>query len=327
MSLLSHLEKLNSGEIRSHELNELIKHSIKTSKAILISSYMHKITRRDSINCQIDDLAVDAIVPLFTKNGNGEISLNRSLRNWRTKLKNESDASYFLFKVVAGRVEQTVTLLLKELDPVFSKIITTLNTCISNNEFKKMHHITTVYVVRSDIQEIGSPLIDENEFIELDSELFKSKQCSLINGILNYLENKTEYFPAIPLNVLVKRIKNLHYNYFAGENSNVSIHFTEIPFINSVVDSSLTKIKNTLDQKYYETGKLSRVEYKAMANAFDEMAVDMKNGGISGGLYCYFNNHFKNISHENFYNNYHGVMNYLYILFKKDILEKLEKKN
>ncbi len=327
MSLLSHLEKLNSGEINSQELNELIKHSIKTSKAILISGYRHKIAKHDSFNCQMEDLAVDAIVPLFITNGNGEISLIRSLRNWRSKLKSESDAGFFLFKVVANRIEQTLTLFLKEQDPVFSKIITTLNTCISNYDFKKINHITTVYVVRANCEEIGFPLIDEKEFMKLDVELFQSKQFALINGLLDHFEKNKEYFPAIPLNLLVKRIKNLNYNYFARENSSVSNHFTELPFVNSVVDSGLKKIKITLGKKYFETGKLCQTEYQAMVKAFEEMAVDMKNGGICGGLYCYFSNHFSDISHDEFYNNYHGIMNYLYNLLKKDILDNLEKKN
>ena len=49
----------------------------------------------------------------------------------------------------------------------------------------------------------------------------------------------------------------------------------------------------------------------------------MKNGGMSEGLFGYLKTEMKELSNEEFYKNYHGIMNYLLKDFKKDVTEKL----
>lgn len=325
MRLSSTFDKLSSGEINTREFNQLIEVAVKTSKGILLSKFRHKIFKGVNTNNELEDIAIDAVVPLFVKNGSGdEISLMKSLRNWKNPVKTESDAQYFFFKIIYSRVEQTVTLILKERDPIFSKIFTTLNTCISNNDFKKLNFLTTVYIVDSRVESLCTPLIQEEEFMHLDSKLFNAKQFKLINGLLEYIEQEKHYFPAVPFNLLVKRIKQLNYNYFSKSEVYTPKHFSQIPFIDQVVDHELEHLKKTLEVKYYSLNKLSVSEYCAMVHAFEDIAVDMKNGGISGGLFSYFSNHYKNISNTDFYSNYHGIMNYLYSNFKNKILEKLD---
>ncbi len=325
MRLSSTFTKLSSGEIKTREINQLIEFAVKTSKGVLLSKYRHKISKGINTNNELNDIAIDAVVPLFVTNGNGdEISLLRSLRNWKNPVKTESDAQYFFFKIICSRVEQTVTLILKDRDPIFSKIFTTLNTCISNNNFKKLNFLTTVYIVDSKVESLCTPLIQEEEFMLLDSKLFNAKQFKLINGLLEYIEQENIYFPAIPFNLLVKRIKQLNYNYFSKSEVYTPKHFSQLPFIDQVVDQELEHLKKILEVKYYSLNKLSVSEYCAMVNAFEDIAVDMKNGGIKGGLFSYFEAHYKNISNTEFYSNYHGIMNYLYSNFKIKILKKIE---
>jgi hypothetical protein len=68
----------------------------------------------------IENIAADAIAPLFSCNGTDNIiGIKKSLEQWEKPIENEAGADFFIHKVVWSRIAQHITKLLKETDPVF----------------------------------------------------------------------------------------------------------------------------------------------------------------------------------------------------------------
>jgi hypothetical protein len=317
-SFVSLFEKVKFSNPSRIELNYLIAKSYTISVSFLKAKFSNNLTFLKSGEYTLEDIAMDAIVPLFVENSSGEIGLKRSLSQWNDKIESECDANYFLTRVIWKRVDQTVTKILKERDPIFEKILKTLKVCIQNNNYKKTRYFGTVYVLEDSDKKIEGRVIDEESFNKIPAAYFGYKQSELFDRLFEYIKSSTDCCPAIPLNLLVKRIKHNYTDEFA--HSQDFINKTEENIhLKDLMDSSLENVKEKLDVYYVANNKLSRDDAELIYQSFNDISKDMLNGGMHDGLYSYLKYHKSSLSREDFYSDYHHIMKYLFNRFKSKI--------
>ena len=78
---------------------------------------------------------------------------------------------------------------------------------------------------------------------------------------------------------------------------------------------------SNLEEKYINKNKITAKEGNKLKSSFNKMITDVQNGGLTGSLYSYLKNEMPNLERENFYKKYHGIVNYLY----KDFIRELSK--
>lgn len=310
--------KLRKNDLSRHELNYLIEKSYQISSAFLKSKYGSKLSITQK---NIDDIAMDAIVPLFTVKSNGNIGILNSLLKWNNEIEMESDADFFLSSIIWRRVEQTVSKELKENDPIFAKILKTLNTCIKNNELKKIRYFGTVLVVKKKFEDLDRKIIDEINFNLIPKEIFGLKQLTLFEKLFEYLENETEFHDAIPLNLLVKRIKRFYSSSYEYNSKNYN---TEDQFyLVEIVRDALNDVKEKIEVYYLKNNKLTESDAESIYNALGSISKDLLNGGINDSLYAYLRDFQPTLTKEEFYKSYHPIMNYLLKRLKNNIFDNL----
>lgn len=316
--ILETIIKLRKNDLSRQELNNLIKKSYLISSAFLKSKYGSKlsVTQKD-----LDDIAMDAIVPLFTVKNNGKIGLLNSLDKWKNEIELESDADFFLSSIIWRRVEQTVSKQLKENDPIFAKIIKTLNTCIKNNGLKKVRYFGTVLVVKKKFDDLNRKFIDEINFNLIPKDIFGLKQLALFERLFDYLEIETKFHAAIPLNLLVKSIKRYYSSAYYDYNKNYN---TEDQFyLAEIVSDALKDVKEKIDVYYVKNNKLSKSDAESLYNALGSISKDLLNGGIHDSLHVYLSDYIPTLTKDDFYQNYHPIMNYLLKRLKSNIYNNL----
>ena len=315
-------KKLTQTELNREEINFLIYKSYRISNSLLKTKFKTNLHfLRDDIH-SIEDIAMDSIVPLFVYNGSGQLGLTRAILKWNDSLDSEESAEYFLSRIIWRRVDQTVTGILRERDPIFAKILKTLNISILHNKFKKYRYFGTVLVVQNRDSKIFGKIIDKDNFYDIPENLFSHKQASLFNKLFEHLVAETNYYPAIPLNLLVKRIKSYYTsnNYIPShylENSDEKIS------LNEIVTSGMEALRRKIDNYYIANNKLNCVDGDFIYSAFKNISRDMLNGGINESLYFYLKDFKKDLTREVFYAKYHHIMNYLLSKLKNSISEKI----
>jgi len=315
-----HILSRNPNDRKS--LNDLIGMSLNIAVTYLKIKFFSDINPKLKWQDNIEEIAMDAIVPLFVSNRDGKLGIIKALENWKSEITSDSDSYFFLNRVIWKRVEQTVIIKIKQRDPIFARIHKNLSTCIATHNFKKLSYLGTVYIVHKNTDEINGKLIPDDEFENLPGYLFEKKQFKLCNGILDYLVTETEYFPAIPMNRLVVKIKQ---QYFRNSESNSLSAVTKTnEYIDDIFTLSLQKINDKIYNSYYSKGKLTKDESDAIYKSFEIMAKEISNGGLNSSLYDYLQINMKDLTKEKFYTDYHGIMNYLLIGFKKNISKLFE---
>lgn len=321
-SLLKVFSDLRIKKLSRSELNFLITFSYKISYSLLKAKYGQNIANITHESLSLEDIAMDAIIPLFVNNGNRKLGILNSLENWDSPLNNDADAEFFLSQIIWRRVEQTVTKFFKQKDPVFSKILKTLNACIKTNDFRKQRYFGTVYITNSKNLEINGRVIDDNEFNKLPQNLFKLRQAELFNSIFEYLLSETDYYPAIPLNSLVRRIKLYYLNHYSG----IAVSETNDNFLftySDIVKEEIMLLKEKLHATYVVSGKLTEENAEKLYKSFQNISNDLLNGGVHSSLYDYLSDFDKNLTKEEFYSKYHHIMHYLLKQLKNNIAEKI----
>ncbi len=313
--ILNIINKIKTEALNTSELNFLIKHCYQISSSIIKVKFASKINFYNDTTLSIEDIAMDAIVPLFVNNKDSVIGIKRSLEHWNNKIESVSDAEYFLSKIIWRRTEQTVTKLIKQHDPIFEKIHKTLSICISTNTLRKERYLGTVYVVEDTCEKITGHLIPEKDFNSIPSIIFELKQLELFNKLFEYLTEETNFFPAIPLNYLVRRIKNLYFQKYNNEFS--TNHYIDDSFItNDIVKQGLESLSEKLETFYVAKNIVSEDDAEKILASFNDISLDIKHGGMHSSLFSYLKYRKKELSKEEFYNNYHHIMNYLFKHFK-----------
>ena len=277
-------------------LNNLIEicQKIALSYLHLNNKKIYKFLRNEDLT--FEELSIDAIAPLFLKDKfNENISIRNSFNNWEPSIKTDEDALYFLNKIVASRIEQHLSSILREEDPFFSKILDSVNYLVKSQGFKRIQVLGKTYIIRDDYNIIDNLFIDHVEFEKIPALLFTDKK-NLIANLLSYLESETNFVIAIPLNELIYRLKHINFSdYIIVESSdNLNKHFEMSELVSLALNSTLEKLNNS----YTLRGKLSEEESKSISNALKDMCEDLMNGGINPGLYNYLSPYIKDLNRE-----------------------------
>ena len=135
------LESLKNGLQNSFEVNFLAKHCLKISKAYLQTKYFYLYKSNFSEYYNLEEIALDAIVPLFQNNNkDNDLVIIRSFKNWHNKIETENQADFFIHKIVWNRVEQQLTRVYKDNDPFFNKILNAVKYKVKTNGYKKISY-------------------------------------------------------------------------------------------------------------------------------------------------------------------------------------------
>lgn len=306
-------------------LNSLIETCQKIALSYLHCNYrkIYKFLQNEELS--FEEFALDAIAPLFVREKeDGNISIRTSFNNWQPAIKTEDDALYFLNKIVASRIEQHIYALLKEEDPFFSKILDSVNYLIKTQGYKKSQSLGKTYIIKSDDEIRDTLFISQQEFENLPAYLFRDKK-KLFSNLLNYFQTETKFVSAIPLNDLVYKLKHINFSeYVVLESSEITRKQFEM---DEIVDFALKSALEKLDNSYTEKGKLNSSESKSLRSALTDILIDLKNGGISPGLYDYLSPYIKDLSKEAYKDNYHNILEYLVRVTKSVIADNLKEKN
>jgi hypothetical protein len=277
-----------------------------------------------SDSLSLEDLAIDSIARLFAVSPEyNKTPIENAFHNWQPKITNDDEAIYFINKIVSNRVEQHINKILRNSDPFFKKILTTLEHYIIKSNCKKLNHFGRICVVNEDIFEITDTVISDDEFSVLPSGLFLDFR-NLLSKLFSYLKNETKNFPAIPLNSLVYKLKYLNAQSFkASEITSSPLQQIEI---SEIVCAGLNSTLNKLETNYIAKYKISSEDGELLKKALTDIAEDIKNGGVSPGLHKYLQEYSKELSKEEYYQKFHNILEYLLKLMKNEIGEMLQGK-
>lgn len=302
-------------------INQLVEKTFKIAVSYIRFSN-RKISKIFSFEeLSVEEAAISAITPLFCKESEDKIiPIIREFQSWQPPIINEDDAIFFLNTIISSRVEQHISKMLKEHDPFFSKILDSINYLIKKDGFKRVSYFGRKYIVQDHNTKISGKLIDQESFYHLPIRLFKNKK-NIIASILVYLENDSEYIPAIPLNALVIRLRNLNSSNFNVETStNETITtFDAAELVNAGFDAAVNKLRVT----YFEKGKITEMELICLKKTLRDIADDIKDGGINRGLFDYMVVYMPSINRSVFKEKYHNMLEYLYKVMKNTIRDRL----
>ncbi len=325
LELFPYLELIRLDNIDRQSLREFIEICTGISLKYLNKRHYKLKTIFSVNNILFEDIAVDAVAPLFIKYNSLNITgMQKSLTDWDKKLDSESGASFFLHKLIWNRTDQTVVKLLGEIDPVYKKLLKNLIYNAKNTGYKKISYMGELYLIEDSKTEINGTLISESDFNNIPSAFLNGKLNSVIHNIIEYIKKETKSFPAIPLNLLVKRLKRLYLERIDNPDS-FTVNF-EISFdLNNILKSSLQNVLNKLNNDYVAKEKLTVSEGESFKLAIKDIVLDLKDGGMNRGMEEYLKPYFINVSVSDLKTRYHNLFAYLVKLLKKDIADRLEK--
>ncbi len=311
---LNIVNKIRTNDLNGLGLESFVKISIKIACSYL-KAKKRVISLAEGFDSSIMDLAVQSVTPLFISAGNGKLGIYNSLENWNSEIASDSDAEFFINSIIWSRCEQEVYTTIKGIDPFFKKILDTISECVRKCNYKKIKRFGKIYIVRDEFSNFqSSPISDEN-FDCLPKNIFGVKQKKLIESLLKYL-NDNGFPGAIPLNRLIKSVKNFYLNNdFESDYTQSNSDYE----INEIVSLAKIKLMNSLEEKYIKKNKLTEREGIAVKACLEKIVYDIKNGGVSEGLYSYMQTEMPELGSDKFYKKYHHIINYLLNEFKQEI--------
>ena len=315
---------LNS-ELEQNQLKLLITHSAKIAFAKLRVRYPTESNKFSHQGTPFQDISTDAIAPLFIKDKSGELPFRKALLNRDKEITDDASAYYFLSKIIGNRIDQEISKKLKEADPFFGKILRSINYVIEKRGYSKTSYFGVSYIVENESAEINQKPPDADYIESLPNGLFHGSNEEILASLFEFIKKETDFFPAIPINALIRRIKHYHSDNLVYSGSNGQNNLDEMLDIENIVNSSLENTIIRLNKFYLDKGKVSKEESEIFKTVLEEYASDLKDGGVSRGLYEYLNVHVIELSKEEFYKKYHQNLDYLIRLLKKGIADKLEK--
>ncbi len=316
--LLETLNKRNPNQFIMQDIIETL-HKIAVTYLCVNYKKVRRILSKEGIT--IEDIAIDSIAPLFLKDSNGYFYvLKDAFEQWRPIPRSEEDILFILNKIVAKRVEQHTILLLKEAEPIFSKILDSIYYLIKKNGYIKKYFLGLSYIVEENNTEIIGETIDEIAFNNLPLNLFINKKESLSN-IFYYLKNETGFFPAIPINILIRRLEQINSSDFSA--TNYSQYFYENYDIDELLKTCFRETEIKLHETYVSKGKLSYADAECIKAALEDISYDLKQGGITGSFFEYLKFHMINLTKNEYMTHYNHILQYLYKVMKNNISQML----
>ena len=314
------LQKLCDKVYRQGELNEFVEQIINVAQTYVVLRYNRVKYINNLTFDSPKDIAIDAIAPLFqTINDENIFVLTDEIRKWVPPIETEKDAFFFINKVISRRIDQHISFLLRESDPFFSKLLDSVNYLIRTQGFYKSVYLGKTFILENE-DSINDKTISADEFEKLPLNLFLDRKKILLS-IFNYLNSETKFFPAIPLNELIKRMKEINLSGFLLIDAAESHNLKEIE-IDEIIKRSLGFIKQKINETYVKKGKLSTEEGDVFIKTLTDMAYDLRNGGINPGLYEYYSKYSPELSKEEFLYKYNNILEYVLRLLKEKIAEE-----
>lgn len=321
------LIRLRKKELSNSDISSLFKFSSKIAYKYLSYQYNKIWDKLQIAGYTVEDAAVDSIAELFVKNSiNNKYEIQNAFERWETPIEDEASAQFFLNKVVIKKVEQYINKLYRQNDPLFEKLLKSVNYYIAKKGYSKTQYAGKIYIVEDFETKICRQVMTNTEWSSLQGEFFIGKIDKVIDGLFTYIESETNYYPAIPLNEMINKLKKLsetdyENKFYSSENAEVD----EKMVISEIVNNGLEKAKSKLESFYVKKGVLTREESESFKLCLNEMADDLKNGGANRGLYQYLENYITNLNRTEFVNRYQNILDYLFWLIKEDIAEELKK--
>ncbi len=324
--MYKHFQNLinTKGEVSDkRQINFIAEYAFKIAVGYLKLSYVRVQRLIGGYDMSYEDIAIDSIAPLFVKNKDDmHYVLVGSYINWKPKIRDNDDALFFLNKVVAARVEQHITLLFREADPVFGKILDSVNYLIEKKKFKKVDYLGHLYIVEKNCAGIDGVAIDPIDFECLPLSLFYNNKQTAIKNILKYIRTHSDYFPAIPLNSFVGKLK--HLSFLDENNGNEKDYFFNRIEIEECVDRALEATLKKLRRTYLASKKISSRECKLFEKVLNDIAYDLKCSGMQRRIYFYFVNQLPFLTNKEFKTKYKNIIEYLYKQMRKSIAAGLK---
>lgn len=327
------LEILEKDNITPVELNELAKFCCNIS-------YMFVIKNRSRITpCFLGgeynykDFAISAVTPLFLRNQQNEYSIKTAFKNWSTPIRTQTEAIAFLNTLIKSRVDQHLYESIRNSDPYYTKLQRSIYHFARKQNFKIIRHSGKTYLSKSGFSGNSMKFIDEKSFEAIPYYLFSNDE-TLLTEIACYLEAETDFFPAIPVNILIRRLKYLRgseeylYEVNPEESSEISCdssinYMDDAIHVNDMISNAITKSTAKLDKFYLGKNKLNSHEAGSLKAAIADMAWDIKHGFNCYGLHKYLDTYMKTLSREDYESKYQNILEYMLKTIKTTIAQSL----
>jgi hypothetical protein len=314
---------LNKEKLNQSQKNELIEYCYKIAYRYAKYSSAKLLHIPHTQSTFIQDLAVDAIALLFSQNENGDFpNLYKTIEKWKPDIKTTDDLFFCLNRVIAKLVQQQVTVILKENDPFFARLLDKINYKIKQENLKKHRYLGVVYIVRENMQlDLNTPVISPEDFNLLTLDKLISEEV-VISDILTELSSKN-FFPAVPLNNLIKRLKLIIFLSYEN-NKTTGVYYDNLNS-NEIVNYALDFVKNKLQEAYILKKKITPEEGNVILSALSAISEDLKNGGISLGIHNYILSQHEDITKVEYKIRYRPILEYLFKVMKNKIVNDLKK--
>lgn len=323
---IDYLNLLKQNDTSNRTISFLYNKCLRIAITTVAKKYSKTNQKFFGIDATVESIATDAIITLFTSSKPKEpIGLLKSLLSWENTIKKEEDADFFIHKIVWSRVAQYIARILKDSDPFFKIIHASLKHYIEKNNYNKLVYFGVIFITEPQNESIYGKVISNEEAENLPDALFFCRREEIFENVFRYLETNTDFFPAIPLNALVRKLKHIKWNEHINVNDIPSSPlFVEIMDIENIINKSLVTVYKNLEDSYKRSNKLDDKVVNAYKLTLKDIAEDLRNGTISRGLYEYLNVHLSGLSKDKFYDKYHSQLNYLITLLKKSIAEQIK---
>ena len=312
--------KLSDGEYSKGELNNFIERLFKIGESYLHHRYSRIKNLVNSSQDTLEEIAIEAIAPLF-QNAiyNNHFNIVDEIRNWNPPINSENESLFFLNKIISNRMEQHISLMLRESDPFFSRILDSVNYLIRTGGYKKVSYLGKIYITEPDNSNINWIVITDDEFYKIPTYLFYERKI-LLKSLFYFIKTETQYFPAIPLNELIFKLKHINLSDYLSSDSVNDI--SDRIEISEILNSALSFTENKLKSSYLDNGKLTIEEYECFKRALNTLAADLGDGGINPCLYKYLAPYISGLTNEEYQRKYHNILEYLLKQLKRKIAKE-----
>jgi hypothetical protein len=320
-SVLAIFKSISENKSSRSEVNHLIELSQSYAYSYLKYRYknLSKILMSEDVTLQ--ELAIDAIAPLYERDETGTfIKITKSFNEWEPSIDSEEKAVFFLNRIVSKSTEKYASELLRQSDPFFSKILDSINYIIEKENYKKKQILGTTYIVEDENVKKIAALPDCQFMYELPIEMF-SDNNRMLPELFNYLKNKTDKAAVIPLNALVIKLKQIKSFSFILSDSTSNGNEIEIE---SIVNKALTVTISKTQESYLKKNKIDENDAYGIKKALESIVFDMRDGGINPGLHKYFLEQFPELTFNDYENKYQNIFEYLFKVLKKEIEVQLK---
>lgn len=321
ISALEMLQNLSERRLSQVELNHFIEYCCRISFGYVKKKRSRLKPLIQNGRVDIEDLSVNAIVPLFCNDERNELlNLKNLYRTWDPAITTELQALFMLHRVIELRVNQQIAAALKEADPLFTKVLHSVNYHIRKCGLQKIRHNGAVYIVRNVSLYCSAPYIKYDDFQFAPAGQFNDEEQPF-EKLFSYLE-ENGFYPAIPLNMLVKRIKSL---YQESCDEEASINFCHNIDVEYLVNHGFEAAAGRLDS-YIRKGKLTISEAAKFRKALQMAAFDLKNGGLSCPLQGYLMFYMAGLTEEEYRTRFQLQFEYFIKIMKNTIADMILKR-